>query len=591
MNSTDVETQNELDTWEGYAGFATGGTLIEKYYAAVGHCMAEAFGIMKSDQPDHFFWDQGLDIACGDGKSTRLMAHFCRHLTGVDSSSDLIGQAQELNDSDLTEFVLSSFEDYSAEDASLDVVGATWFLNHVHTVERLRMTIDKIQRMLRPSGVIAMVVPADSFTSQRNQTLAREHFGWRQAWTESTTEYTRGVFSFGNQWIETTIWQPMFLARLLNEHFDIHFIDVKRTLIDQRLLDEMQTEPPFEIIYGVKRGAGDQVSSQAAATTSSAASHSLTSQEKQNDHVWNNQAQAAEFANDLHPADNHQRSYSAGSTSGSENAFRVVKNDLPARIATLAERFPRMSPYLNNPMVISAYPASLGLSGLGPMVDTFLHPPTFLRALRAAAVENRTAIITSQPLAGSDLMLQALDAVDTLWTVGGYYLPKSLEHTIRSAFASRGSTVEVLHCYGVAELAHTCLAACERDESGWPRFQPVLPDLEVSTDESSGELMLRLQDRRVHSGDQARRTGDAWQVISNVHRLDPQVRKELETWSMFDWTRRTGYLHVDGEKVMIQLRSGINPASSNQLSLNDFWQRFGGSWTTKPNWGRRRHSW
>lgn len=583
MSSSNTQLQEPLDTWEGYAGFATEGNLIEKYYAAVGHCMAEAFRILKSNQPDHFFWDQGLDIACGDGKSTRLMENFCRQLTGVDSSSDLICQAQEQNESDFTEFKLTSFEDYGVEDESLDVIGATWFLNHVHTVDDLRMTIEKMQRMLRPSGAIALVVPADSFTSQRTQTLAREHFGWKQAWTESAAEFTRGVFSFGNQWIETTIWQPLFLARLLDEHFEIRCLDVKSTLINQHLLDEMQTEPPFEVLYGVKRSAGNQANGQT--TTFSAASIESTS-----DELSNTESKNTSFAG------NHQRSYSAGSTSSDNDAFRVVKNDLPDRIATLTERFPKIKGYLDNPMIVSAYPASLGLDGLGPMVDTFLHPPAFFRALRAAAVENRSAVITSQPLAGAELLLHALDAVDTLpenilWAVGGYYLPESLELTIRSAFASRGSTVEVLHCYGAAELAHTCLAASERDESGWPRFQPVLPGLEVSTDGGSGELMLGLPDRREHTGDQARRMGDSWQVISNVHRLDPQVRKELESWSMFDWTRRTGHLHADGKTTIFQLRSGIKSTSSNQLSLNEFWQQFGGGWTTKPNWGKRRHSW
>ncbi len=589
MNLPNTQLPEAPDTWEGYAGFATGGTLIEKYYTAVGHCMAEAFRILKSDQPEHFWWENGLDIACGDGKSTRLMGHFCRQLTGVDSSSDLIHQARQLNESDLTEFVLTSFEDYSVPDESLDVVGATWFLNHVHTVEQLQVTIEKIKRMLRPAGVIAMVVPADSFTSQRTQTLAREHFGWRQAWTESNSEFTRGVFSFGNEWIETTIWQPMFLARILNQHFDIRCLDVKSTLINQHLMDEMQTEPPFEVLFGVKRPLEDQAVGEAAST--SVRSPAIPpSEEKKSD------ATTQSYDNSRPRTETQQRSYSAGSTSCDENAFRLVKNDLPARIAALSESFPKIKPYLNGPIIVSAYPASLGLDGLGPMVDTFLHPPAFFRALSSAADENRNVVITSQPLAGMDLMLQALDAVETLprnilWSVGGYYLPESLEQSIRNAFASRGTTVDVLHCYGVAELAHTCLAATERDESGWPRFHPAVSGLDVSVDSSSGELVLHLDDRRVLTGDQARRVGDSWQVISNVHRLDPKVRNELESWSMFDWTRRTGYLHVDHDKTIFQMRSGIKPSSSSQLSLNEFWQRFGGSWTVKPNWGRSRHSW
>jgi 2-polyprenyl-3-methyl-5-hydroxy-6-metoxy-1,4-benzoquinol methylase len=584
MSVSDTQLHESLDTWGSYVKSATGENRIEKYHASITHCMAEAFRTLKATQPEHFFWDRGLDVTCGGGKSTRLMARFCRQLTGIDRSSELIRQATQQNESDFTEFELASFEDYATEDESLDVIGATWFLNHVHTVEKLRQTIEKMHRILKPSGAIALVIPSDSFTSQQTQILTREHFGWQQAWSESTAEYTRGVFSSGNQWTEATIWQPMFLARLLNEYFDIHCLDVKRTLIQQSLLDEMQSEPLFEVLYGVKRSGEVQVDCKteafSGANIGSSSSREATSKK----------ANATSLPN------NQQRSYSAGSTSSDADAFRVVKHDLPARLGLLTDRFPGIRSYLDNPMIISAYPASLGLDGLGPMVDTFLHPPAFLRALRAAAVENRSAIITSQPLAGAELLLHGLDAADTLprkilWAVGGYYLPKSLENTIRHAFESRDVTVEVLHCYGAAELAHTCLAAGKRDDAGWPEFQPVLPGLQVSTDAGSGELVLGLPDRSERTGDQARQSGESWQIISNVRRLDPAVREELESWSMYDWTRRTGHLHAENDTTIFQLRSGIQPTSSNQLSLNDFWQRFGGGWTTKPNWSRHQHSW
>ena len=76
-------------------------------------------------------------------------------------------------------------------------------------------------------------------------------------------------------------------------------------------------------------------------------------------------------------------------------------------------------------------------------------------------------------------------------------------------------------------------------------------------------------------------------MIHNPRRLHPEVETALESWSVADWKRRTGYV-LRGETLRIQLREGCGPGDSGpgerELDFYDFGKEYGFSWLNKPCW-------
>lgn len=244
-----LATSNDVapsDQWQDYDQFKTSNDHVSEYYQAVQTCHAEALAELVRSKVAH-----GLDIASGHGETSKLLLNFAEQVVGVDSSEDLITKAKMCQTPNLN-FVCSSFEEYQPS-TKFDLISATWFLNHVHSKQDLEATFEKIKSMLNPGGCVSFVTPSNSFTSANIQKIALSLFQWRQAWFEEGDGYTRGVLSYYGQWIPTTIWEPVFLMRMLDKHFDVQTWDVKQTQVEHRLLTDFNVEPPFEVIYGTLR--------------------------------------------------------------------------------------------------------------------------------------------------------------------------------------------------------------------------------------------------------------------------------------------------------------------------------------------------
>ncbi|MCM2374127.1 hypothetical protein [Aporhodopirellula aestuarii] len=289
----------------------------------------------------------------------------------------------------------------------------------------------------------------------------------------------------------------------------------------------------------------------------------------------------------------NQLSYAAGSSSLTPDGFRILGESDRQRLQQLTGAFPSLLGWLNpDSLIISAYPASLGLQGMAPFVDTYLHPPTFIRAMRLAALDMRPVVMAAQPLLGAEMILQTIAAglempKAVLWAVGGYYLPHSLESFIAEELAECGCDLEVLHCYGVAEIGHTCFAAMNRFESGEPRYQLIADDVFTSIERGSGRLQLRREDRVLTTEDLAEVVDGDWKIRNGSERMCPEVFRDLESWSPSAWRRRTGYLHADARRTVYQLRESVDPnASTQEIRYHRFWEQFGGSVQCKPQWHR-----
>lgn len=286
----------------------------------------------------------------------------------------------------------------------------------------------------------------------------------------------------------------------------------------------------------------------------------------------------------------HQLSYAAGSTSLEPDGYRLIGQSDGQRLAQLKQIFPCLSGLIApQSLIINAYPAALGLQGFAPLVDTYLHAPTLIRSLRLAAREFRAVVFAAQPLVGADLLIKAINAgfelpTKMLWATGGYFFPQSLEDFIVGRLAEVGCETQILHCYGVAEIGHTCFAATQRFDSGLPMYRKVVPQVEVEVS-PAGFLALSIQGRRIVTSDHIEQVGDHWLIRNGASRLSPSVSSLLESWTNEDWNRRTGYLRSTETGFAFQLREETeNQDPAEEHRYHQFWDRFGGSVQSKPKW-------
>src|SRR3954464_12319381 len=105
-------------------------------------------------------WSAGrrvLDIACGEGYGSALLARNSQHVTGVDVSPEAVEHARQAYSGVRNiEFREGSCTRIPLADASVDVVVSFETLEHIH--EQVAF-VDEIARVLSSDGVLLMSCP------------------------------------------------------------------------------------------------------------------------------------------------------------------------------------------------------------------------------------------------------------------------------------------------------------------------------------------------------------------------------------------------------------------------------------------------
>ncbi|MES2682266.1 MAG: hypothetical protein V4650_02015 [Pseudomonadota bacterium] len=290
-------------------------------------------------------------------------------------------------------------------------------------------------------------------------------------------------------------------------------------------------------------------------------------------------------------------SYSAGSTQTGPDGFRTVNRAGLPLLGLLRSLFPAVyAPFGTRlPLVLNAYPASVGFPADGVLVDCYLSFRTASRALQLAAREQMPVLILGQSLFIAEL-LRRHQAQGFAWPdalialVGGYYTPLSLERAMQAIVQPAGVSLGFVHGYGVAEVEAGMLLASERNATGQLRYRRRGADIHAST--HGGRLHLALQNSDgslrappFDTGDLAQVDGEGWIIENGASRLSLQVLTALEQWTASDWSRRTGYLKRSDSTLWLQLREGVTASSEHELSFHAYAERFGMAWLEKPKWG------
>jgi len=97
-----------------------------------------------------------LDIACGEGYGSGLLAGKASQVTGVDINSEVIDQAKAKYQKPNLQFISGSVEDIPAAGKQFDIVTSFETLEHIADHEKM---IAEIKRVLIPGGMLIISTP------------------------------------------------------------------------------------------------------------------------------------------------------------------------------------------------------------------------------------------------------------------------------------------------------------------------------------------------------------------------------------------------------------------------------------------------
>jgi hypothetical protein len=242
------------------------------------------------------------------------------------------------------------------------------------------------------------------------------------------------------------------------------------------------------------------------------------------------------------------------------------------------------------PLIVNAYPATIGEFSFGIAIDTYLSPRTASRALWLAQQEGLTVVLLAQPLFAAELLFGHRRSgspwpTELILATGGYPMPATLEDALTSELADAGSHLTVIHFYGAAEVDAGCMLARRLD--GQLVYYPRGEDVSVALDE--GQILLaRQQDGGAWSepfptGDYAVERADG-----GFELVDPPGTKaalaRLDRWGREEWLRRTGWLAMHDGELKIQVRASLPTATPEEAEYHDFARLTAMTWLEKPRW-------
>ncbi len=97
-----------------------------------------------------------LDIACGEGYGSAMLASRARKVIGIDISIEVIKHASERYKRENVEYLVGSCADIPLSDASIDMVVSFETIEHHYQHEQM---MQEIKRILRPTGILLISSP------------------------------------------------------------------------------------------------------------------------------------------------------------------------------------------------------------------------------------------------------------------------------------------------------------------------------------------------------------------------------------------------------------------------------------------------
>ena len=100
-------------------------------------------------------WMKVLDIACGTGWGTRMLAHKVAEVYGADLDAEVIEQAKQMTDAKNIHFSIEDITQMQFPDSHFDGVTCMETIEHIDA----RSCLAELSRVLKPKGILVMSTP------------------------------------------------------------------------------------------------------------------------------------------------------------------------------------------------------------------------------------------------------------------------------------------------------------------------------------------------------------------------------------------------------------------------------------------------
>jgi hypothetical protein len=284
-------------------------------------------------------------------------------------------------------------------------------------------------------------------------------------------------------------------------------------------------------------------------------------------------------------------------TTGGPRSWRILQKH-KTMISEAKEKYPNImkdfSP--NATLFINAYPAFIPFYGGGDYIDAYVDPDTAKAALKFAFDQNKAAVLIAQPLFALELFMRyeqsGLNFPKRLLVVtGGYPIPSSLLTVLETIAEKNNCLMNWLAGYGLAEIDAGLFFSMEMKDKEiiyYPRSDVKVAIVNPDSD-GFGKMKISLKNKTENElvKDEAKQMGNGFIIRAEKTKVNKKNFQILESWTLEDWRRKTGYLYHDlnKKKYIYQLREGLSPNNDQEASFYSYAESIGGfSWNKKPIW-------
>jgi len=151
-----------------------------------------------------------LDIACGEGYGSDLLAKNAKKVTGVDISEETISHAKKTYKKDNLEFLIGSVADVPIDGKGIfDLIVSFETIEHVCEEDQKKF-MKEVKRLLKPNGVFICSTPDKKAYSDLSE--YKNEFHVKEFYKEEYEDFLKGYFKnvdvFGQKiWTASYIWE------------------------------------------------------------------------------------------------------------------------------------------------------------------------------------------------------------------------------------------------------------------------------------------------------------------------------------------------------------------------------------------------
>lgn len=190
-----------------------------------------------------------LDLGCGDGKYTRILAEKGAIVTAIDFSEKQIEKAKEKNSQEnITYFVCDAGDMKNISNNSIEFVFMNLVVPSLENKKKLIEVLTEIKRVLKQNGEFLFVVLHPLYVLSKHNLDHPTDFDVRNYFNEGSSYHAEALTNKDNKMIfEESHFSLTYITKIMNENDLV----IKRLIESKEVPEEEHYLPAYLIIEGI----------------------------------------------------------------------------------------------------------------------------------------------------------------------------------------------------------------------------------------------------------------------------------------------------------------------------------------------------